>query len=63
MREPAPAPRPRKPRRKSRAPSPATVMRWVEDRGGCKATDGCWVAPDGICPHGCESWAMKMGFC
>ena len=41
-------------------PSLAQLERWV-DRGGCKATDGCWVEPDGICPHGCKSWLLVMG--
>ena len=29
--------------------------------GGCEATDGCWVEPDGHCQHGCPSWLVKLG--
>ena len=29
---------------------------------GCEATDGCWVEPDGICPHGHPSWLLKWGY-
>lgn len=29
--------------------------------GGCEATDGCWVEPDGICEHGHKSWMLIMG--
>jgi hypothetical protein len=32
----------------------------MSDRGG-EATDGCWVEPDGICPHGCQSWFLVLG--
>ena len=51
---------PRKPRRKRRTPSIATLERWMND-GGCQTTDGCWVEPDGRCEHGCESWLLVMG--
>jgi len=33
---------------------------WLED-GGCEAEDGCWVEPDGVCEHGCESWLIVLG--
>jgi hypothetical protein len=33
---------------------------WM-DEGGCEATDGCWVEPDGICPHGKKSWLLVAG--
>ena len=33
---------------------------WMDD-GGCEATDGCWVEPDGVCEHGCNSWLIAMG--
>jgi hypothetical protein len=33
---------------------------WMFD-GVCEATDGCMVEPDGVCPHGCESWLLVMG--
>ena len=34
---------------------------WIMDMGGCEATDGCWVEPDGWCPHGNNSWLLEMG--
>ena len=37
------------------------MMAW-EAEGGCEATDGCWVEPDGTCPHGCPSWLIELGF-
>ena len=33
---------------------------WMND-GGCEATDGCWVEPDGVCEHGHPSWFLRMG--
>jgi hypothetical protein len=42
-------------------PSLEEVMEWVEEDGGCEATDGCWVEPDGTCEHGCPSWLLKWG--
>ena len=36
------------------------IEEWM-DEGGCEATDGCWVEPDGTCEHGCESWAIVLG--
>jgi len=41
-------------------PSQATLERWMNN-GGCEATDGCWVEPDGRCEHGCESWLLVLG--
>lgn len=41
-------------------PSLETLLAW-EDEGGCEATDGCWVEPDGTCPHGCQSWLIELG--
>lgn len=32
-----------------------------ENDGGCEATDGCWVEPDGVCPHGHPSWLIRAG--
>ncbi len=29
--------------------------------GVCEATDGCWVEPDGECPHGHSSWLVHLG--
>lgn len=43
-----------------RAPTLATMEKWM-DRGIAKATDGCKVEPDGVCPHGHQSWMMRMG--
>jgi hypothetical protein len=53
LREPKP--------RKRRAPGVATLERWM-DEGGCEATDGCWVEPDGRCEHGKESWLLVLGW-
>lgn len=36
------------------------LQRWMSD-GGCNATDGCWVEPDGTCEHGHRSWMLVMG--
>lgn len=30
------------------------------DQGGCDATDGCWVEPDGLCEHGHVSWLLYL---
>lgn len=43
-----------------KAPSVATMTRWVCD-GIAKATDGCRVEPDGHCQHGHPSWLLKLG--
>lgn len=43
-----------------KTPSLTTLKRWQSD-GGCEATDGCWVEPDGTCEHGCESWLLVLG--
>lgn len=42
-------------------PSVATLNKWMID-GTAKATDGCLVEPDGICPHGCRSWFLVLGY-
>ena len=42
-------------------PTIKTIMRWDWDRGGCEATDGCWVEPDGRCPHGAPAWSLVYG--
>ncbi len=47
-------------KKKMKGPSYKTMMKWVED-GRAKATDGCWVEPDGRCPHGCRSWLLELG--
>ena len=41
-------------------PDLGTLMAW-EAEGGCEAVDGCWVEPDGVCPHGCRSWLLELG--
>lgn len=38
-----------------------TLEEWMEEGGGCEATDGCWVEPDGVCPHGHPSWLRHLG--
>jgi hypothetical protein len=44
-----------------RTPSYEQLEEWMDEGGGCEATDGCWVEPDGICEHGHESWLVVMG--
>jgi len=41
-------------------PSTGQLFEWMAD-GGCEATDGCWVEPDGECEHGCQSWLLVLG--
>ena len=36
------------------------IMAWMSE-GGCEATDGCWVEPDGVCEHGHPSWLLYFG--
>ena len=36
------------------------LIEWESD-GGCEATDGCWVEPDGVCSHGHPSWLIQLG--
>jgi len=45
----------------NQAPDIETVMAWIDEDGGCEATDGCWVEVDGRCPHGKPSWAVWLG--
>lgn len=52
--------RTRYPKPTTKEPSLATMMRW-EDNGVAKATDGCRVEPDGVCPHGHPSWLIATG--
>ncbi len=42
-------------------PSAAQLAAWA-DEGGCEATDGCWVEPDGHCEHGRPSWLLVLGY-
>lgn len=43
-------------------PTIEQLMEW-ERQGGCEAAcpHGCWVEPDGTCPHGHKSWLLVMG--
>jgi len=43
-------------------PDLRTLVEW-EAEGGCEAAclHGCWVEPDGVCPHGKPSWLLKLG--
>ena len=43
------------------APDLETIEEWMWEDGGCEATDGCWLEPDGVCPHGHPSWLLVMG--
>jgi hypothetical protein len=47
---------------KLKPPTIETLMEW-EAEGGCEAAcpHGCWVEPDGTCPHGNPSWLLKLG--
>lgn len=45
----------------SAVPDEDELQEWMEE-GGCEATDGCWVEPDGTCPHGCKSWLLELGW-
>ena len=56
MTEPATLTKPEK----LQPPDVETLMEW-EEEGGCEATDGCWVEPDGTCPHGRKSWLLELG--
>ena len=44
-----------------RRPSLEELQRQLEEDGGCEATDGCWVEPDGTCDHGQPSWLLALG--
>lgn len=39
-----------------------TLEDWMWEDGGCEATDGCWIEPDGVCHHGHPSWLLRLGF-
>ncbi len=41
-------------------PSAEDLELWMYE-GGCYATDGCWVEPDGVCEHGYPSWLLYLG--
>lgn len=38
------------------------LTEWMDDEGGCPATDGCWVEPDGTCRHDHPSWLLRLGY-
>ncbi len=42
-------------------PDEETLLEWLDEGGGCQALDGCWVEPDGHCPHGLPSWLHALG--
>lgn len=43
-------------------PSQATIDLWLDNAGpSIKATDGCKVEEDGVCPHGFPSWLLELG--
>jgi hypothetical protein len=42
-------------------PSLEELLRQFEEDGGCEATDGCWVEPDGSCEHNQPSWLLVLG--
>ena len=42
-------------------PDVETLQEWDWEDGGCEATDGCWVEPDGVCEHGHPSWMLYLG--
>ena len=52
---------PKWPEQTTDEPDLETLESWMEEDGGCEATDGCWVEPDGICPHGHPSWLIRLG--
>lgn len=45
---------------RNQQPTMEQLREW-ESEGGCEATDGCWVEPDGYCEHGCPSWMIVLG--
>lgn len=53
--------RPNYPRPTQPQPDQEQLEEWMEEDGGCEATDGCWVEPDGTCPHGYPSWLLYLG--
>ena len=42
-------------------PDIETLEEWHSE-GGCEATDGCWVEPDGVCQHDHPSWLLRLGY-
>jgi hypothetical protein len=54
-------PPPRKEVNRIPHPSLEELQRQVEEDGGCEATDGCFVEPDGTCDHEQPSWLLVLG--
>ena len=52
---------PREEVNRMRRPSLEELQRQLEEDGGCEATDGCFVEPDGTCDHGQPSWLLALG--
>ena len=52
---------PREEVNRMRRPSLEELQRQVEEDGGCEATDGCFVEPDGTCDHDQPSWLLALG--
>ena len=46
--------------KQTKQPSMKSLEKMVFN-GIAKATDGCKVEPDGVCPHGCQSWLLVVG--
>jgi hypothetical protein len=44
-----------------RRPTPEELQRQLEEVGGCEATDGCFIGPDGSCEHHQPSWLLALG--
>lgn len=42
------------------APSFEDIREQMFD-GVCETPDGCWVEPDGHCPHGYPAWPLILG--
>jgi hypothetical protein len=46
---------------KCKSPPSLKSLEKMSDNGVAKATDGCRVEPDGVCPHGHKSWLLVVG--
>ncbi len=46
---------------KIQRPSDEQIEAWIIGDEDCEATDGCIVEPDGVCPHGKQSWLLVLG--
>ena len=42
------------------APSVEELQEWMA-QGGCYTACGCWVEPDGHCPHDNPSFLLELG--